>query len=172
MSNEQAVRQIVDGMPGLILTATAAGATEFVNQQLLAYFGKTLDEASNSWLIFDTVHPEDRSHTLAAWRHSLATGNPYDAEHRLCGANGTYRWFHVHGLPARDADGRIIRWNLLLTDIEGRKRAESDLMGVQHERDRLLLLLDLSNRVASELDLRQVFQAISSEIRRIFKCDF
>jgi len=42
MSNKQAVRQIVDGMPGLILTATAAGATEFVNQQLLAYFGKTM----------------------------------------------------------------------------------------------------------------------------------
>ena len=47
MSNKQAVRQIVDGMPGLILTATAAGTTEFVNQHLLAYFGKTLDEALN-----------------------------------------------------------------------------------------------------------------------------
>lgn len=35
-----------------------------------------------------------------------------------------------------------------------------------------MLLLDLSNRVASDLDLRQVFRAISSEIRRIFKCDF
>jgi len=70
----------------------------------------------------------------------------------------------------------------LLTDIEDRKRAEetlrrneSDLIEAQrlscefqHERDRLLLLLDLSNRVASDLDLRQVFQAISSEIRRMF----
>ena len=172
MSNEQAVRQIVDGMPGLILTATAAGATEFVNQQLLAYFGKTLDEALNGWAIFDAVHPEDRPETLATWQHSLETGNPYDAEHRLCGADGTYRWFQVQGRAARDAEGRIICWNLLLTDIEDRKQAESDLMEVQHERDRLVLLLDLSNRVASDLDLRQVFQAISSEIRRIFKCDF
>jgi hypothetical protein len=31
MSNEQAVRQIVDGMPGLILTATAAGAGSGAN---------------------------------------------------------------------------------------------------------------------------------------------
>src|SRR5262249_58404778 len=89
-------------------------------------------------------------------------------------------------LPTRDAEGRIIRWSLLLTDIEDRKRAEETLRRneseliesqrlsceVQHERDRLRLLLDLSNRVASDLDLRQVFQAISSEIRRIFKCDF
>src|SRR5262249_44917145 len=186
MSNEQAVRQIVAGMPGLILTATAAGATEFANQELLAYFGKSLDEALNAWTIFDAVHPEDRPQTFAAWRHSLETGDPYDVEHRLCDAQGIYRWFHVRGLPARDAEGRIIRWNLLLTDIEDRKqaeeklrRSESDLMEAQrlsrefqHERDRLLLLLDLSNRVASDLDLRQVFQAISSEIRRIFKCDF
>jgi PAS domain S-box-containing protein len=186
MSNEQIVRQIVDGMPGLFITATAAGATEFVNQQLLEYFGKTLDEALNGWAIFDSVHPEDRPQTLTAWRHSLETGDPYDVEHRLCGVNGIYRWFRVRGLPAQDAEGRIIRWNLLLTDIEDRKRAEeglrrseSDLMEAhrlsrefQHERDRLRLLLDLSNRVASDLDLRQVFQAISSEIRRIFKCDF
>src|SRR6201999_4157589 len=52
------------------------------------------------------------------------------------------------------------------------RRNETDLMEVRHERNRLRLLLDLNNRVASDLDLRQVFQAISSEIRRIFKCDF
>src|SRR5215469_5318363 len=105
MSNKQAVRQIVDGMPGLILTATAAGATEFVNQQLLAYFGKTLDEALNSWVIFDAAHPDDRPQTLAAWRHSLETGDPYDVELRLSDTNEIYRWFHVRGLPARDAEG-------------------------------------------------------------------
>jgi formate hydrogenlyase transcriptional activator len=49
-----------------------------------------------------------------------------------------------------------------------RKRLEREL---QHERDRLRLLLDLNNRVASHLELRQVFQAISSELRRIFRCD-
>src|SRR5262245_32944270 len=53
MSNEQAVREIVAGMPGLILTATAAGATEFANQRLLAYFGKAVDEVLNGWAIFD-----------------------------------------------------------------------------------------------------------------------
>ena len=185
MSDEQGVRLIVDGIPGLIVTTTAAGATESVNRQLLEYFGKTLD-ALNSWAVSDAIHPEDRPQSIAAWRHSLETGYPYDVEHRLCDANGTYRWFHVRGLPVRDPEGRIIRWNILLTDIEVRKQAEEKLRRnetdltearhlareLQHERDRLRLLLDLNNRVASDLDLRQVFQAISSEIRRIFKCDF
>ena len=185
MSNEQSVRLVVDGMPGLFITATAAGATEFVNQQLLEYFGKT-PEALNGWAVSDAVHPEDRPHTMASWRHSLETGDRYDIEQRLCGADGTYRWFHVRGLPVRDVEGRISRWNILLTDIDDRKEAEkklrrsqSDLMDaqrlaidLQHERDRLRLLLDLNNRVASDLDFRQVFQSISTEIRRIFKCDF
>ena len=185
MSNEESVRLIVDGMPGLISIATAVGATEFVSQQLLEYFGKTL-KTSDGWDVSDAVHPDDRPETMAAWRHSLETGYPYDVEHRLCGANRTYRWFHARGLPARDAEGRITHWNILWTDIEDRKQAEeklrrneTDLMAarrfaseLQHERDRLRLLLDLNNRVASDLDLRQVFQAISSELRRIFGCDF
>ena len=49
-----------------------------------------------------------------------------------------------------------------------RNRLEREL---QQERDRLRLLLDLNNRVASHLELRQVFEAISSELRRIFECD-
>ena len=43
---------------------------------------------------------------------------------------------------------------------------------LQSNNDRLRLLLNLNNRVALHLDLRQVFQAISSELRRVFKCDF
>jgi PAS domain S-box-containing protein len=185
VSSEPKVRLLVDGMPGVFSTAIAAGASEFVNPQLLEYFGKAPEEL-NSWSVFDAVHPEDRPQTMAAWRHSLETGDPYEGEHRLCDANRTYRWFHVRGLPDRDAEGRIIRWNILLTDIEDRKqaeeklrRSEADLVEarrlareLQQERDRLRLLLDLNNRVASNLDLRQVFQAISSEIRHIFRCDF
>jgi formate hydrogenlyase transcriptional activator len=185
MSSEQSVRLIVDGIPGLFTTATAAGATEFVSQQLLEYFGKT-PETLNSWAVFDSVHPEERMQAMAVWRQSLETGSPYDDEHRFCNANGTYRWFHICCLPIRDPEGQIMRWNILLTDIEDRKRAEEKLRGtetdltearsltrkLQNERDRLRLLLDLNNRVASDLELRQVFQAISSEIRRIFKCDF
>ena len=42
---------------------------------------------------------------------------------------------------------------------------------VLQERDRLRLLLDLNNRVAAHCGLRQAFQAISSELRRLFKCE-
>lgn len=43
---------------------------------------------------------------------------------------------------------------------------------LQHERDRLKLLLDLNNSVVSTLDLRQLFRAISANVRRVMECDY
>ncbi len=51
---------------------------------------------------------------------------PYETVERLLGVRG-YRWFNVRGLPLRDADGRILRWYFLLTDLEDQKRAEEAL---------------------------------------------
>jgi formate hydrogenlyase transcriptional activator len=41
----------------------------------------------------------------------------------------------------------------------------------QHARDRLALLLDLTNRVVSKLDLRDVLREICANIRRVMECD-
>ena len=35
-----------------------------------------------------------------------------------------YRWCHIRGVPQRDAEGHIVRWYSLVTDIEERKQAE------------------------------------------------
>ncbi len=43
---------------------------------------------------------------------------------------------------------------------------------LSRDRDRLQLLLDLNNRVVSNLDLRELFAAISSGIRRVMACDY
>ena len=41
----------------------------------------------------------------------------------------------------------------------------------QRARDRLALLLDLTNRVVSKLDLREVLREICANIRRVMECD-
>jgi formate hydrogenlyase transcriptional activator len=43
---------------------------------------------------------------------------------------------------------------------------------LEHERDRLKLLLDLNNSVVSTLDLRELFRAISATVRRVMECDY
>src|SRR5262249_15501689 len=58
---------------------------------------------------------------------SIEAGKLYEVEHRCLRADGVYRWFQVRGLPARNAEGAITAWYLLLTDIDDRKRAEEAL---------------------------------------------
>src|SRR5262249_16739669 len=64
---------------------------------------------------------------IEAHTKSIETGQIYDVEHRCRRVDGAYRWFQVRGLPVRDAKGTITAWYLLLTDIDDRKRAETEL---------------------------------------------
>ena len=155
-SSEQNFRRIVDSIPGLVHTTTAKGELEFVNQQVLDYFGKTVDEL-RGWATADVFHADDLSRVITAFTGSIKTGQPYDMEQRCRRADGVYRWFQVRALPIRDTDDRIIRWYTLFTDIDKRKQAE----------DRLQLLLDVMNHVFSNFQLGVLLQAISVNIRRV-----
>jgi PAS domain S-box-containing protein len=146
-SNEQSLRLIFDSIPGFISTHSAAGEVEVINRQSLEYFGKTAEELKK-WETSDAVHPDDVPRVIDAWRRAIETGQPVEAEHRSRGADGVYRWFLLRGRPQRDAEGRVVRWYNLVTDIDDRKRAESEL-----ER--------AFNEIAkSEAELRTIIDAI------------
>ena len=121
---ERNLRLIVETIPGFAWTMNATGEVELVGQQVLDYFGKTLEELKH-WDAF--VHPEDRDRALLYWKTTIETGTPYEIEHRLRGADGTYRWFQGRGRPIRNAEGSVDRWYNLLTDIDELKKAEERL---------------------------------------------
>src|SRR5712664_2893281 len=125
-SNEQSLRLIVDSIPGFVSTANAAGEVELVNRQVLEYFGKTTEELKN-WATSDAIHPDDLPRMIDAYRRSIETGEPRDVETRSRRADGVYRWFQLRSRPQRDAEGRIVRWYNLVTDIDERKKAEEEL---------------------------------------------
>jgi PAS domain S-box-containing protein len=135
-ASEHQLRQMVDSIPALLTTMTPAGETETVNEQLVAYTGQTPEELKN-WA--EKLHPEDRAGVADRWRQSLGTGDPYETDERVRRADGVYRWFHVRGLPMRDSGGNIVRWCLLWTDIEDRKRAEEALRSREQQ---LRLMVD------------------------------
>ena len=53
-------------------------------------------------------------------------------------------------------------------NFEASQRAQA---GMQREKDRLKLLLDVNNTVVSNLELRDVLRAISASVRRVMNCD-
>ena len=124
--SEERARLIVDSIDGLVMTATPKGEVESVNKQVLEYFGKSLEELKN-WQANDAIHPDDLPRAAGLWTHSVETGEPYVFEQRLRRADSAYRWFHVRGRCLRDAQGHVVRWYVLLTDIDERKRAEVEL---------------------------------------------
>ena len=121
---EQNFRLIVDTAPGFLCTMTRQGQVEFVNQGILNYTGWTLEQLSD-WR--PLLHPDECERVVTRWMHSIETGDPYDIEHRILGADGAYRWFVVRGLPARDSEGRIVRWYILITDIDEREKTHEKL---------------------------------------------
>jgi formate hydrogenlyase transcriptional activator len=159
-SNEQSLRLIVDSIPGFVSTATAAGELELVNRQVLEYFGRTVEELKN-WETSDAIHPADLPRMIDAYRRAIETGQPLDVENRSRRADGVYRWFHVRGRPQRDAEGRIVRWYTLVTDIDERKRAEAKLGKAFEEIKRLKDRLHDENVVLREqIDQVSMFEEI------------
>ncbi|MHB8410540.1 MAG: sigma 54-interacting transcriptional regulator [Candidatus Acidiferrales bacterium] len=52
------------------------------------------------------------------------------------------------------------------------QRAQTYQQQLVRERDRLRMLLDVTNAVVSKLDLRQLFTAISASLRRLLECEY
>jgi PAS domain S-box-containing protein len=122
-ASERSSRLIVDSIPGMVAVFNSGGELEFVNRQVLEYFG-TQEAELKSWGTSDAVHPDDRPHVNEAFTQAIASGEPFELEVRARRFDGVYRWFQSRGFALRDMKGHVIRWYNLLIDIDERKRAE------------------------------------------------
>jgi PAS domain S-box-containing protein len=124
--SERSARSALDGIGGLVAIMTPNGEVETVNRQCVEYFGRPVEE-QRDWVTTDMVHPEDLPQMLENFKRAIASEIAYHFEQRLRRFDGEYRWFETRGGAVRDDTGSIVRWYVLLTDIEDRKRAEDRL---------------------------------------------
>jgi PAS domain S-box-containing protein len=128
----------LDELPGLVFTLLPDGRIERVSRQIPEFLGKALGEI-REWI--DLIHPEEQSRFLQRWQEALDTGRGelLDCESRVRSADGVYRWLQIRGTPFRDANGTVVRWCLLLVDIDDHRRTEEALRASERN---LRLLLD------------------------------
>lgn len=124
-ASERRFRVMTAAMPQMVWTTLPDGFHDYYNDRWYEFTGvpagSTDGEGWNG-----VFHAEDQERAWARWRHSLATGEPYEIEYRLRHHSGAYRWTLGRALPIRDAEGRIERWFGTCTDIDDLKRAESE----------------------------------------------
>ncbi|GLS34371.1 hypothetical protein GCM10007937_60860 [Mesorhizobium albiziae] len=132
LESERSLRSAIDGIPGLVGVLAPDGDVQAINRQIVEYTGQSLEELKN-WGTNGTVHVDDISHVAEVFTRAIASGIPYQIEQRLRRFDGEYRWFDNRGIPIRDDSGRIIRWYVLLTDIEDRTRALARVQQMQSD---------------------------------------
>lgn len=121
-----ALQRLIDALPGLVYTMTPAGEIELVNIRVREYFGRSF-EGFRNWDRVECVHPDDLPHVRESLARMVEFGAPHEVEQRLRRWDGAYRWFESRALPTRGPEGRIVRWYVLLGDIDEVKRAEEIL---------------------------------------------
>src|SRR5665213_2351679 len=115
-------RVVADAVPQMMWSARADGWIDWYNARWYDYTAQTPDEASG-WGWQAVHHPEDLPKVMLAWPRSIATGEPFEMEFRLRGADGQFRWFLTRATPLRGDDGRVARWFGTNTDIDGARGA-------------------------------------------------
>jgi PAS domain S-box-containing protein len=125
-------RAAIDGIPGFVAILAPDGNVEVVNRQIVKYSGRTPEELRD-WNAIGIVHDDDALRNAALFLEAIVHGMPYDHEIRLRRHDGVFRWFSNRGVPITDDNGNVLRWYVLLTDIDDRKCAEERLAESRRE---------------------------------------
>ena len=123
---EASLRELADAMPQIVWAARPDGVLDYYNERWFEYIGVRPSDANAArWDAF--VHPDDLPRVGVLWAQSLLSGADYTVEFRVRRRDGTYRWFLVRALPAREPRGTVRRWYGTCTDIDDSKRADAAL---------------------------------------------
>lgn len=159
-------RLVAENLPHLVWAARPDGTLDYVNSRWYSDTGLPPgDGVANAWL--SVLHPDDREQTVERWRRSMATGAPYEVEHRLLGRDGVYRWYLCRGLPLRDDGGRLLHWFGTCTDMTGMMETRHALVCDRDELEervtrRTAQLEEAHRRLIAEMDERRQTQKMEA----------
>jgi PAS domain S-box-containing protein len=148
--SEAKFRTIADAMPQMVWSTLPDGFHDYYNARWYEFTGVPVGSTDGEgWN--GMFHPDDQERSWEKWRHSLATGEPYEVEYRLRHHSGEYRWTLGRALPVRNEAGEIIRWMGTCTDIHDNKLTEERLAEALQAKD--ILLYEVNHRIKNSLQL-------------------
>ncbi|WP_338877429.1 PAS domain-containing protein (plasmid) [Spirosoma sp. SC4-14] len=135
---EEHLHYTVELNPQVPWTADAQGNIDGFSQRWLTLTGLTAAQAlGEGWM--QVPHPDDRPSMVKAWLHSIQTGEPYDVEHRIRLAEGTYKWMRSRAFARKDSAGRVLKWYGSTEDIAAQKSAQ---LALEQSHQRITALIE------------------------------
>jgi PAS domain S-box-containing protein len=124
--SEARFHSFAHAIPHQVWSATADGKNDWFNEHAYAYSGLGFDALGGTgWT--GIVHPDDLPQVTTRWAIAVASGSTYEAEMRLRGKDGSYRWHLSRAVAQRGEDGQVTGWIGTNTDIEDHKQGEQRL---------------------------------------------
>ena len=128
--SEQEFRALADSIIQLVWMAEPDGYIFWYNRGWYEYTGTTPEQMAGwGW---QSVHdPALLPKIVERWKESLGSGEIFEMEFPLRGADGAYRWFLTRAVPVKDPSGRIVRWCGTNTNIHDQREARRALQESQ-----------------------------------------
>lgn len=166
--SEEQLRALADSIPQLAWIAHHDGRIVWYNRRWHDYTGLPPGQLEgDGWS--QVYAPDCVEPMLAHWRASLESGEPFEMEVPIRGADGQYRWFLTRANPVRDAAGQMLRWFGTSTDVDQVKRAQEAL---RDETNILEMLNSTGNALARHRDLQPLLQEVTDAATRIVGARF
>jgi PAS domain S-box-containing protein len=135
-----------------------------------AYTGQS-EEAVGGFGWVDAIHPDDRERVARAWQEAFGARVLYEAEYRVLGRDGVYRWFAARGVPLFGENGSLREYIGTWASVDERHRAEEEraenLRRERRRAEQLRQLAEASLVLNSTASLSEMFQTICDKAREI-----
>jgi PAS domain S-box-containing protein len=172
--SERQFQILADSVPQLIWTAHPDGRRFWFNQRWYDYTGKSFDEMKDfGWQAVH--HPDFLPRVTENFRQSFETGEAFEMEYPLLGADGNYRWFITRMMPVHNSEGNIVRWFGTNTDIDDSKRTQERLIAAERKAAEdyqalLSRIVPLAQTLGTARELLTIYRTVGEFIRASMSC--
>ena len=136
-SSEERYRRLLDSVTDYVYTVALENDRAISTEHgpgCFAVTGHSPEEfESDPYLWHRIIFPEDRDAVLSNLTQAAKDGAAFEVEHRVIRKDGKIRWVRNKQVPRRDAAGRIVSYDGLMSDITEKKRADEDLKAAQSQ---------------------------------------